>query len=125
MDGEVGVETVKRADDPKRFPAAISLWAYDEAKGQSFIVVQMELARPDYKENPHGFNGNHLVRAVLAEARERAEALIPEGVQIVTSRLEWNGLIHGPGYRERKAQRALARLVPKEAQAAPKAKTRL
>lgn len=115
------METLKQAGDPKRFPAGLQLWAFDEEKGETFVVANMDLERPKYKDNPHGFRGNHLVVALLDIAREKAQAMVPEGVTILTSRMAWMSLLRGDGYRELKSQRALNRFLPPDL-AGPKSK---
>lgn len=120
------METIKRPDAPKRFPCALSLWAYDEAKNQTYVLADMAIDRPEYKDNPHGFRGDHLVVALLQLAQNKARELVPEGVDILTSRSAWSSLIHGPGYRERKEQRHMERLIPANAASpAPRARSRL
>lgn len=116
--------TRKLATDPKRFPVALEMWGYDETNGQSFMVAQMDITRPVYKDNPHGFHGNHLVVSLLEQTRDKLQILVPEGVEVLTSHALWRSLTHGAGYAEIKAQRALERLIPITA-STPKKASRL
>lgn len=103
--------TKKHIDDPHRFPAALEMWAYDEGKGQAFVAATLDIERPDYKSNPFGFLGNHLVVALLEEVKRKVVELVPDGISILTSQTSWRSLIHGSGYAEIKSKRALERVV--------------
>lgn len=119
------LETVKHMDAPKRFPAALALWAFDETENKTYVLANMEIDRPEYRDNPHSFRGDHLVVALLQMAQNRARELVPEGVEILTSRSSWSSLIHGPGYRERKQQRHMERVIPVQLTTKPRTRARL
>lgn len=104
--------TLKDINQPKSFPVALQMWSYDETSGQSVVIATLDIERPKYRGNMHGFMGNHLVVALLELARSELQSRVPEGVEVLTSRTKWDALIHGSGYFELKAQRALHRSVP-------------
>lgn len=108
--------TKKHFNEPHRFPASLEMWAYDEVKNKAFVAATMDIVRPDYKTNPFGFQGNHLVVALLEEVKHKVVDLVPDGVAILTSQASWRGLIHGSGYSEIKSKRSLERMVPAAAE---------
>lgn len=103
--------TAIKPAEAKRFPSSLEMRGYDERERRSIVVGRMEITRPDYTENPHGFKGNHLVVALLESARRELQALIPDGIAVLTSQTQWKALIQGEGYRELKTQRALNRAI--------------
>lgn len=107
--------TQKSIAEPGRFPTGLLMHSYDESKGQSQVIASMDIARPEYKDNVHGFKGNHLVVALIETVREKIQCMLPEGVEVLTSYATWSSLTHGPGYAELKAKRALERSIPLDA----------
>lgn len=116
--------TKKHFSEPRAFPASLEMWSYDEVKQASFVVATMDVERPDYKANPFGFQGNHLVVALLELVKSDVVELVPDGIAILTSAASWRSLIHGPGYAEIKAKRSLERTIP-TAPAPSKSRSRL
>jgi hypothetical protein len=103
--------TKKLATEPHRFPVALEMWGYNDETNESFLVAQMNIIRPEYRDNAFGFRGNHLVVALLEQVREKLQLMVPDGVEVLTSNTQWRSLIHGPGYSEKKTQRALSRVA--------------
>lgn len=103
--------TKKLATEPHRFPVALEMWGYNDVTHESFIVAQMDIIRPEYRDNAFGFRGNHLVVALLEQVRDKLQRMVPDGVDVLTSNTQWRSLIHGTGYSEKKTQRALSRIV--------------
>lgn len=104
--------TRKNPMEPGRFPIALEMWGYEESTGQNLLVATLDLDRPEYKDNPHGFMGNHLVVALIELSRSTLQSMIHDGVQVFTSQSTWSALTRGSGYAELKMQRALHRVIP-------------
>lgn len=104
------------------FPSALALWGYDEKTRMKSMVAEMPIDRPEYRSNPHGFNGSHLLKAIFGLAAQAIVDAIPEGVDIFTRQSVWHDFLASPDYEAQKTKRALERLVP---QSAPVAKSRI
>jgi hypothetical protein len=90
------------------FPLGLSMFCRDSDRGET-VLFDMDVTRPhDYKSNPEGFGGNHLVVAMLQVAAQKLKALVPEGVDVFTSRAAWSSVISRPEYAAEKVERALA-----------------
>ena len=112
--------TRKNISEPKRFPVALEMYAYTLESNTAKLIASLDILRPDYKSNSHGFGGNHLVVALLNVAAEAVKKECPENIEIVTSHSKWSTLIHGPGYQALKTKIGLQYLVSEPLASSPK-----
>ncbi len=108
------ISTLKDPMDQGRFPIALAFYRMDPPTRRSVLINTFPIARPDYKDNEFGFQGNHLVVALLREIQGLLREKVRLPVETFTGQRAWTTFCDGPGYFALKEQRAFDYAIPSE-----------
>lgn len=98
----MGMSKTKKSDGSSGFPEEFLIARRDKNLKSGKETRSFSIIRPDYRDNPEGFGGNHLVVAIINKIKEATERSSKLGVAIMTSEKAWNDFCQGPIYEARK-----------------------